>query len=91
LYRIVKTMAAAFVRRAVGMLDAWKANESTKILLVVGGVVGLATYQTLSRAATKDGHNMLSSEKPQALRNESTRSLDDEKAKLAAAKEKGLL
>jgi hypothetical protein len=78
-------MAGPFFRRGLYAFEAWKASDRTKIVLVVGSIVTLATYQVLSRAATKEGHSLLSSEKPQELRGETTRDVATEKAKLAAS------
>jgi len=61
----------------------WGASDNVKVATVVAAVAGLATYQVLgSKRTTKEGHGYMSSEKPQALRNETERILEVEKAKL---------
>ena len=52
------------------------------VAAVVLGVCALATAQVLYKPA-KPGHDAFSSEKPQALRKETPRTLEEEKAKLA--------
>jgi len=73
----------AFVMRA--LLD-WRASDRTKLLVVVGGVIALSVGQTMwASRNTKDGHALMSSEKPQALRREAERDLAEERAKLEAS------
>ncbi len=61
----------------------WKVPDAVKTLLVVGGISGIATYQVFSSGKKKDGHQLLSSEKPQAMRNEvQERDLETERIKL---------
>ena len=73
------------LRRGLASFAAWQGlSENTKVSLVVGAIIALATYQTLGHSATKSGHHPLSSEKPEALRAGAgeARSLEAEKAKL---------
>ena len=58
-------------------------RDNLLVLAGVGGIISLAAWQVLS-SAQKPGHDLASNEKPQALRNETARTLAGEKAKLAA-------
>lgn len=61
-------------------------KDTLKIAAGVAAIVGFSTWQVFGRAPTKPGHDLASSEKPQALRNETERTLEGEKAKAAASK-----
>ena len=61
------------------------AIERLKVFTVVAAVVALSTWQVMSSAKTKEGHDALSSEKPASLRGEADRDFAVEKAKMIAA------
>lgn len=69
----------------------WNVPDKVKTGLVVGGFCGLATWQTLkSTSSKKDGHALMSSEKPQAMRKEvQERDIEAEKARLSRNQLKG--
>ena len=73
-----------FAYRSLAALDALRIPESLKVVVALGFVVSLSAYQVLTRPQ-KAGHDALSSEKPQALRNETERTIQAEKAKAAAS------
>jgi hypothetical protein len=63
----------------------WK--ERLQVFAGVAGICALATYNVLGpkTVAVKPGHDTFSSEKPQALRKETPRDLEEERAKMLAA------
>ena len=62
-------------------------REGLKVFAVVCAVAALSTYQVMGGARKKAGHDLLSSEKPQALRGETEgRTLAGEKAKQAESR-----
>ena len=63
--------------------DRHPAPNALKVALGSAALVGLAAYLVLGRPAKKAGHDLASSEKPQALRGERTRTLEGEKAALS--------
>lgn len=66
-------------------LENWNASPRVKVATVVGGVIALSTYQVFSGGSrnNKSGHHYMSSEKPQALRGETERDLEVERARMA--------
>ena len=58
------------------------APNSVKVALGSSALIGLAAALVLGRPAAKPGHDMASSEKPQAMRGERSRTLEGEKAAL---------
>lgn len=81
LNRYLATRAFAVVKK----FAAWNVSDRVKVSLAVALTGGLATAQILSSTRKAAGHDALSSEKPQVLRKEKIRNLEEEKAKLAAA------
>ncbi len=79
-------MAARQVaRRIIESLEGGsKTSQRVKVFIGFSIITGLSTYLVLSKP-TKAGHSLASVEKPQALRGEVTRSVEDERAKAAAA------
>lgn len=71
--------------RLLQRVDPSNYSENTKVFLVVAGIVGVSAWRIFGDAPQKAGHDKFSSEKPQALRGETERSLEVERAKLAAA------
>jgi len=63
----------------------WK--ERLQVFAGVSFFIGLATWQVLGKTPQKPGHDTFSSEKPEALRKETKRDLDVERAKMLAAEE----
>ena len=58
------------------------APNALKVALGSAALIGLAAFLVLGRPAKKAGHDLASSEKPQALRGERARTLEGEKAAL---------
>ncbi len=75
--------------RAFHAFVNWKGmGDGAKVGLVVGVVCALSVFQVYGGVrsnASKAGHHYMSSEKPQALRNETERDLEVERAKMARA------
>ena len=62
-------------------------SENAKVFLAVSGIVALASLTVMGGTSKKEGHDLVSSEKPAAMRRESERTLEGEKAKLRALEE----
>jgi len=62
--------------------DRHPAPNALKVALGSAAFLGLALALVFGRAAAKPGHDLASSEKPQALRGERSRTLEGEKAAL---------
>ena len=66
-------------------LRSWHAiPENVRVFFVVAGIVGYAGAQVAAKQKPA-GHDLASNEKPQALRKEGPRSVEEERARLVAA------
>ena len=80
-------MAAAVPRYLLSLLiaaDRHPAPQALKVLLGASVLTGAAVYLVLGRAPQKAGHDLASSEKPQAVRGEKLRTVAGEKAAILA-------
>jgi hypothetical protein len=65
-------------------MGPWK--ERLQVIAGVSAIVGLACYNVLGpKTAARPGHDLASNEKPEALRKETPRNLEIERAKVQAA------
>jgi len=70
-----------------GLLVAADRHPAPRPLKIAAGssvLIGLGAYLVLGRPATRPGHDLASSERPQAMRGERARTLEGERAALEA-------
>jgi hypothetical protein len=87
-----KTFNPLFSVALAAMARLWHAFESfgglssgAKVGLAAGAVCALAAAQVLLRKPKREGHDLFSSEKPEAVRGEKRRSVEEERALAARA------
>jgi hypothetical protein len=76
---------ARFLYKVADNVDKHPLPQPIKIFIGAGFIYGLSIYLVYSKPTTKPGHDIGSSEKPQAIRNETVRTLESEKRLLAQA------
>jgi hypothetical protein len=76
---------ARFLYKVADNIDKHPLPQPIKIFLGAGVIYGVSIYLVYSKPTTKPGHDLGSSEKPQAIRNETVRTLESEKRLLALA------
>jgi hypothetical protein len=76
---------ARFLYKVADNVDRHPLPQPIKIFIGAGFIYGLSIYLVYSKPTTKPGHDIGSSEKPQAIRNETVRTLESEKRLLAQA------
>jgi hypothetical protein len=57
-------------------------SNKGKVLVVVGGIISWSAYKSIAARRAREGHELTSQEKPQALRGERSRNLAEEKQAL---------
>ena len=78
-------MASRFLLSLVQAADRHPAPHSLKVLAGSAVLISLGAYSVLRAPSTKPGNDLASSEKPQQLRGEKSRTLEGEKAALGRA------
>jgi len=74
------TSLAKFLYRVASNVDETRVmSKTSKIAIGSSLIFGLSIYLVFSKPKTKPGHDLGSSEKPQALRNETLRTIESEK------------
>jgi hypothetical protein len=74
------TSLAKFLYKIASNIDETPViSKISKIAIGSSLIIGLSLYLVFSKPKTKPGHDLGSSEKPQALRNETLRTIESEK------------